>query len=1754
MQRQPAALWSVSVLLWGVFSRGIHGQSCLGFADSRSVQLQLQAALEGYDVSGLTETSLSCCGGGTFDVTGVECADTHCGEPRARVCPGNLQAYSLEGCRPKPPPPDCGDGEGLIEATCIGCGSSGCADTLDECYPCAAGKAGTGGTCSPCPPGTAPNVAKTSCASCSLLAGTGYIGDGYSCTRCERGTAPDAEEAECVSCPTGRQSEDGEVCESCGTGEVPNSMRTGCTGCSAGSFADLSAYFCADCPTGKYSRPRAVECQLCEDGFEADTMGVGCVECRAGQAGVGGICAACPTGWAPENMYGSSRCADCATFGTATYSDTTQCLNCDAGRQVRANRAGCDGCPAGQASEDGAQCNFCASGYVPTGLVEAGGCYSCGAGTYASTTSFLCEDCDAGKFSLESSPECYQCDNGYGVNPNGGGCVACAAGEVSTVGICEPCAPGTAPSSSRDECEACDSFGVAYANSGSGVCERCPAGRSPNEIRDACVECSPGHASADGTPCAACASGAAPDETKANCVPCSGGRYAVEGAVLCAPCPLGKFAAEGTALRCASCADGLEPSTDQSECLPCASGTAGAGGTCVVCFPGRAPNTARTTCGLCSIGKYSAGELCTACWPGSEPTVDGDDCVPCGYGKHSTQGHPCMHCAPGSVPNNFEGATACTTCRIGRFSDDVTFLCQECHPGTYAPLGSGECLRCDDGFGPDRHAGACVSCSPGRAGTNSTCRVCEPGTAPSSNRTYCEACEATPGGYADETLNRCAVCAPGRAPSIRRDFCMDCTFGLHRSDGMDNCSTCSPGFEPDRFAAASRCLPCMDGYVSSGEICLRCMEDSAPDAVMSSCVCKAGYAMNDRRSSCNDVDECTAVGNQGICNLDKNITVHCCSQFSGCSNYPGGFECLPCMAGFIGDGYGLDGCAFAASAGRAGSIAEAPEPSVTLRMGASEAVIVQDSEEQAHFMRLVVAEVSTVLQISRDFVEVTAIVASEDVSGAASTECQLTLSTDYDTLPSVPVFEADVIDKLATLLGIDPSRVELTGIYPGSTVIKFILLEIPPGEDGIIEANRTDSVADLLQRLETVVDPANWRSGDSIRDYFATYQSYEGGRVSSIVDVTFKIASGATADDDRTVVDLLYQLNDAVRTGSLGALRLPSGQDVFDSLVLSCPVGTYQEPTQGCIPCPPGSQPTEDQMSCIACAAWATLPNRSSVFSIDGRECKLCPAGKSPDARRVQCETCPLGRAANGLGEMCSACQDRTMAPSLDRTRCMCTDGTVDTTRLSGYGRHGVSTKQVIGRCIPCIAGYEADGTQSSCVKCASGKAKNSEVGICILCEDEGKQASTDGTICLPCDGVLTTAGENACRASALGMFLFVLLVLGLGGAGTTAALRHYLRKTGNSKYGLASIFAAQKYALQVAGNGGDLAAADPSLSAAVMQEQLQASSKQRKLDAKHAKKAAKDAEKEAAKMLKMEEKEAAKVAKEEEARRRQETKLEEVTCFAESGTMVTPRLEHGEHYYEELELKRQAEDNAVQERYGEKNEKWQTWLARYIDPEMDVDDYLQKIDMPEGWQPRGAARISSGDGDDKQDSQPPPPPLPIDGVVPRNRRAATGESTSSGEEESSGWYDDAGSPGGVIYGQMPSGEDMLMPGSIPVPPAAEDTEALIVAAAEREREAKAEKDRLKEQKLQSWKQNRHHVVAMPPSLTSALGAHRPVSAAFSRVDVNYERDGKQKADADPLAHLRFRGESPTHGPVDSRVRRDLSPQRQQRPPLSPGA
>ena len=781
------------------------------------------------------------------------------------------------------------------------------------------------------------------------------------------------------------------------------------------------------------------------------------------------------------------------------------------------------------------------------------------------------------------------------------------------------------------------------------------------------------------------------------------------------------------------------------------------------------------------------------------------------------------------------------------------------------------------------------------------------------------------------------------------------------------------------------------------------------------------------------------------------------------------------------------------------------------------------SDAESQFMRTVSAEVATALAISRDHIEVTQLAGSDDTSGAASTECELTLSTPFSSLPSLPVFEADMVTRLAEMLGIDEERVELTGIFEGSTTVKFILhAESAP------VANSTATVEQLLSRLDTLADPSTWRDGTSILDYFDEFVAWEGGQVATIVDVTFKIASEATADGSRTVIDLLHELNQAVSTGTLGSLRLPAGQDVFDSLVMACPAGTYQEPTEGCVPCPPGEQPTESQDACIACPVWALQSNLSSVFSEDGRACLLCPAGRGPDSLSVACEDCPTGTAADGTGPLCSACQDPTMAPNSAGTRCECRPGYVDGSKLLPGRDEGVSAVGKGGRCIPCEAGFESDAARASCVRCGEGTAKPGLEGTCQVCPEEAQEgrpatvASTDGRLCLPCAGVFTTAGETSCKVSAGGMFLLIVLVLGLGGGATMYGIRHYLHRTGKPHVlGITTVVAAKKYALQL--TGGEEAMEDDEAKENKRLEREEA--KARKLEEKEARRSAK---------------ESAKAAKQEEKAKREEEKARlkhakagmaavklaaELKVLVDSGTHpMTPRLEDGEvaeapapeplncegghgltafetlndgyncdvcgvgdlpmgtplwgcticdHdvcsrcYDEALSgAEPEPEPEPDDERYGEKDNKWQQWLARYISPETEVEDFLSSVGvepavsvLPETWHPRGAARVieaAVASRGDEEEAAPPPPPLPADGSQPPRTR-------------------------GVADLGFTSAADL--PGSP------------VVAHADEEERAKAER-------WSSWASDRHaSSIPMPTSLTASFGARRPLSAAMARVD-----------------------------------------------------
>eukprot|EP01050_Picozoa_sp_SAG11_P030986 SAG11_NODE_9413_length_914_cov_1.431902_1_plen_154_part_01 len=117
---------------------------------------------------------------------------------------------------------------------------------------------------------------------------------------------------------------------------------------------------------------------------------------------------------------------------------------------------------------------------------------------------------------------------------------------------------------------------------------------------------------------------------------------------------------------------------------------------------------------------------------------------------------------------------------------------------------------------------------------------------------------------------------------------------------------------------------------------MRCAANAAPLPDQSACGCDYGYT-EAGGGACDDIDECAV--NAGVCDTRQNVTSRCCNRFSSCANAPGGFNCAPCMPGFVGSAYGVDGCSLAAASGGSGSAAAVPpEVSFTLNVVAPPAV------------------------------------------------------------------------------------------------------------------------------------------------------------------------------------------------------------------------------------------------------------------------------------------------------------------------------------------------------------------------------------------------------------------------------------------------------------------------------------------------------------------------------------------------------------------------------------------------------------------------------------------------------------------------------------------------------------------------------------------------------------------------------------------------------------------------------------------------
>ena len=484
--------------------------------------------------------------------------------------------------------------------------------------------------------------------------------------------------------------------------------------------------------------------------------------------------------------------------------------------------------------------------------------------------------------------------------PNGGPCVACAAGKYKAIqgtAACNQCVGGkyvsASASTSIDNCLACDVN--TYSAVDSSKCEQCPSHSSSvamSSVQTACI-CDPGYTGPNG----------------GSCVACAGGKYKiVAGTVACTLCVGGKYSTTAGATSASTCLNcplhtNAQSGSDQVEDCTCNTGHYGLNGRdCINCEAGKYKDvTGPDQCTLCAAGKYVSVEesvsssACAACPAATYSSADRTHCLmcpsdsssptssdevadcTCNAGYTGPHGGPCTACVAGTY-KPAAGSVACTLCGAGKYSTTVGALsvstCLDCPAATYSSADRTHCVMCpSDSSSPilSDEVTDCV-CNAAYTGPNGgPCTACVAGTyKPAAGSAACTLCGA--GKYSTTvgalSVSTCLNCAEGKYSetvgasgeylcaycpaystcpegSASATACR-CNVGYSGSDGSA-CSACSQGtYKP--VTGSSACSPCPIGMYNERtgtSVCDQCSTGATTLQVGSCsvfyCVCQPGY-------------------------------------------------------------------------------------------------------------------------------------------------------------------------------------------------------------------------------------------------------------------------------------------------------------------------------------------------------------------------------------------------------------------------------------------------------------------------------------------------------------------------------------------------------------------------------------------------------------------------------------------------------------------------------------------------------------------------------------------------------------------------------------------------------------------------------------------------------------------------------------------------------------------------------------------------
>ena len=229
--------------------------------------------------------------------------------------------------------------------TCVNCPANQRSESGGLCEDCPAGQTSLSGqSCTNCPAGQS-SISGGSCSNCP--AGQSSVSGGL-CENCAAGTSSVSGEL-CVACVAGQSSIAGGLCENCPGGQSSESGGF-CEDCPLGHFS-AAGELCQPCPAGSSSSAGSSDCTLCSAGTSS-LGGDACAPCNAGQFSVeGGSCQNCP-----ENSSSNGGDPSCFECGDGRFSVAGGlCEDCTAGTfSAQGITDGCEQCPAGQSSENGA--------------------------------------------------------------------------------------------------------------------------------------------------------------------------------------------------------------------------------------------------------------------------------------------------------------------------------------------------------------------------------------------------------------------------------------------------------------------------------------------------------------------------------------------------------------------------------------------------------------------------------------------------------------------------------------------------------------------------------------------------------------------------------------------------------------------------------------------------------------------------------------------------------------------------------------------------------------------------------------------------------------------------------------------------------------------------------------------------------------------------------------------------------------------------------------------------------------------------------------------------------------------------------------------------------------------------------------------------------------------------------------------------------------------------------------------------------